>query len=172
MQRLHDTGGAITVQRDAENLDLLKDVQGHWMKVLLATHLPAVQALQRSMESLGIDVWFDKDRLEAGDLYDQKIRRNIRGCSFWKLPSGRCCSTRTAKQSSQTSPRHPLLCTTSTTTRRLSSGTTTRRSTNRRRVATFKREWPRTEPRQTFPNDGPTKSRAPCEITCWSFDRN
>lgn len=45
--------------------------------------LPAVQALQRSLESLGIDVWFDKDRLEAGDLYDLKIKRNIRGCSFF-----------------------------------------------------------------------------------------
>jgi len=45
--------------------------------------LAAVQALQRSLETLGVDVWFDKDRLEAGDLYDQKIKRNIRGCSFF-----------------------------------------------------------------------------------------
>jgi hypothetical protein len=43
----------------------------------------AVQQLQRGLEALGIDVWFDKDRLEAGDLYDQKIKRNIRGCSFF-----------------------------------------------------------------------------------------
>lgn len=45
--------------------------------------LAAVQALQKSFESLGIDVWFDRDRLEAGDLYDQKIKRNIRACSFF-----------------------------------------------------------------------------------------
>ena len=45
--------------------------------------LAAVQALQRSFEALGIDVWFDKDRLEAGDLYDQKIKRNIRSCSYF-----------------------------------------------------------------------------------------
>ena len=45
--------------------------------------LAAVQALQKALESLGVDVWFDKDRLEAGDLYDQKIKRNIRSCSFF-----------------------------------------------------------------------------------------
>lgn len=45
--------------------------------------LAAVQALQRSFEALGIDIWFDKDRLEAGDLYDQKIKRNIRSCSYF-----------------------------------------------------------------------------------------
>lgn len=45
--------------------------------------LAAVQALQKSLEAIGIDVWFDKDRLEAGDLYDQKIKRNIRACSFF-----------------------------------------------------------------------------------------
>ena len=45
--------------------------------------LAAVQALQRSFEALGIDVWFDKERLEAGDLYDQKIKRNIRSCSYF-----------------------------------------------------------------------------------------
>ncbi len=45
--------------------------------------LAAVQRLQNSLEALGIDVWFDKERLEAGDQYDQKIRRNIKGCSLF-----------------------------------------------------------------------------------------
>ena len=43
----------------------------------------AVQSLQRALEGLGLDVWFDKDRLEAGDQYDAKIRRNIKGCSLF-----------------------------------------------------------------------------------------
>lgn len=45
--------------------------------------LPAVQSIQQSLESLGLDVWFDKDRLEAGDQYDAKIKRNIKGCSLF-----------------------------------------------------------------------------------------
>lgn len=42
-----------------------------------------VARLQQALEDLGLDVWFDKDRLEAGDQYDQKIRRNIKGCSLF-----------------------------------------------------------------------------------------
>jgi len=43
----------------------------------------AVHHLHAALEDLGIDVWFDRDRLEAGDLYDQKIKRNIRNCSLF-----------------------------------------------------------------------------------------
>jgi hypothetical protein len=45
--------------------------------------LASVQSLQRSLEAQGIDVWFDKDRLEAGDQYDQKIKRHIKTCSLF-----------------------------------------------------------------------------------------
>jgi hypothetical protein len=45
--------------------------------------LQAVQSLQRTLEGMGLDVWFDKDRLEAGDQYDAKIKRNIKGCSLF-----------------------------------------------------------------------------------------
>ncbi len=31
----------------------------------------------------GVDAWLDKDRLEAGDLYDQKIRRFIKTCAVF-----------------------------------------------------------------------------------------
>ena len=30
-----------------------------------------------------MDVWFDKDRLEAGDQYDAKIKRHIKGCALF-----------------------------------------------------------------------------------------
>lgn len=45
--------------------------------------LEAVQHLARALEEGGIEVWFDKDRLEAGDLYDLKIRKHIRACSYF-----------------------------------------------------------------------------------------
>lgn len=43
----------------------------------------AVSRIHSALEDLGLDVWFDKNRLEAGDLYDQKIRRNIKACSLF-----------------------------------------------------------------------------------------
>jgi hypothetical protein len=44
---------------------------------------PAAQRISAALEELGLDVWFDKDRLEAGDQYDQKIKRNIKACSLF-----------------------------------------------------------------------------------------
>jgi len=43
----------------------------------------AVERIQQSLEALGIQVWFDRERLEPGDQYDQKIRRHIRSCSYF-----------------------------------------------------------------------------------------
>ena len=45
--------------------------------------LEPVQRFTRELEAAGIEVWFDKDRLEAGDQYDLKIRKNIRNCSYF-----------------------------------------------------------------------------------------
>lgn len=45
--------------------------------------LPSVMNLRATFERAGIDVWLDKDRLEAGDLYDQKIRRYINTCAVF-----------------------------------------------------------------------------------------
>jgi hypothetical protein len=45
--------------------------------------LPAVQQLKAGLESAGITTWFDMDRLEVGDDYDRKIRRNIARCSYF-----------------------------------------------------------------------------------------
>jgi len=45
--------------------------------------LAAVQALKAGLEARGISVWFDLDRLEAGDDYDRKIQRNIARCSYF-----------------------------------------------------------------------------------------
>jgi hypothetical protein len=41
------------------------------------------QAAQRICEALraaGIEVWFDQSELRGGDVWDQKIRREIRDC--------------------------------------------------------------------------------------------
>ena len=35
------------------------------------------------MEAAGLEVWLDKRRLEAGDDWDQKIRRNVDNCSLF-----------------------------------------------------------------------------------------
>jgi hypothetical protein len=45
--------------------------------------LAAAKNLRQALERLGIDVWFDKDRLEAGDLYDIKIKKHVRACSLF-----------------------------------------------------------------------------------------
>jgi hypothetical protein len=45
--------------------------------------LAAVQQIKAGLEAAGITTWFDMDRLEAGDDYDRKIRRNIAGCSYF-----------------------------------------------------------------------------------------
>jgi hypothetical protein len=45
--------------------------------------LPAVQQIKAGLESAGITVWFDMDRLEVGDDYDRKIQRNIARCSYF-----------------------------------------------------------------------------------------
>jgi len=45
--------------------------------------LAAVQRLKAGLDAAGIRTWFDLDRLEGGDDYDRKIRRNIAHCSYF-----------------------------------------------------------------------------------------
>ena len=45
--------------------------------------LPQVLKLKAAFDRAGVDAWLDKDRLEAGDLYDQKIRRFIKTCAVF-----------------------------------------------------------------------------------------
>jgi hypothetical protein len=45
--------------------------------------LPAAQRLKSGLDAAGIRTWFDQERLEGGDDYDRKIRRNIARCSFF-----------------------------------------------------------------------------------------
>ncbi len=45
--------------------------------------LAAVQQLRKGLQATGANVWFDMERLEAGDDYDRKIRNNIGRCSFF-----------------------------------------------------------------------------------------
>ena len=42
-----------------------------------------VSRISDALAALGLDVWFDKERLEAGDGYDHKIKRNIKTCSLF-----------------------------------------------------------------------------------------
>jgi hypothetical protein len=43
----------------------------------------AVLRLKGGLEAHGLDVWFDRRRLDAGDAWDLKIRRNINACSLF-----------------------------------------------------------------------------------------
>lgn len=43
----------------------------------------AAQRLSLSLQDIGLDVWFDKERLEAGEVFDQTIRRRIKACSLF-----------------------------------------------------------------------------------------
>ena len=45
--------------------------------------LAAVQKLKAGLDAAGITTWFDVERLEGGDDYDRKIRRNIARCGFF-----------------------------------------------------------------------------------------
>lgn len=45
--------------------------------------LAAATALCQGLQRQGLDVWFDKGRLAAGDLYDQMIRRRIKACPIF-----------------------------------------------------------------------------------------
>jgi hypothetical protein len=45
--------------------------------------LQAVQQIKAGLEAAGVTTWFDMDRLEGGDDYDRKIRRNIERCSYF-----------------------------------------------------------------------------------------
>lgn len=45
--------------------------------------LPTVQRIKSELEAAGLTVWFDMDRLEAGDDYDRKIFGNIARCSYF-----------------------------------------------------------------------------------------
>src|SRR6516165_12184167 len=43
----------------------------------------AAQTLKEALSTLGLDVWYDESGLDGGDAWDQKIRRQIRGCDFF-----------------------------------------------------------------------------------------
>jgi hypothetical protein len=50
-----------------------------------------VQRIKEALERAGVDVWFDKADLAAGDEYELKIKRNIERCSvFVPVISGNC----------------------------------------------------------------------------------
>ena len=42
-----------------------------------------VELLKSSLDTHGLPVWFDRDKLKGGDLYEKKIQRNIRTCALF-----------------------------------------------------------------------------------------
>jgi TIR domain len=43
----------------------------------------AAEVIKKELERAGIDVWFDRDDLVAGDNFSEKIKRNIESCSLF-----------------------------------------------------------------------------------------
>ena len=44
---------------------------------------PAARSIKDVLSAFGIDVWYDENELDGGDAWDQKIRRQIRGCDYF-----------------------------------------------------------------------------------------
>jgi TolB-like protein len=43
----------------------------------------AAQAIRDALPAYGLEVWYDESALDGGDVWDQKIRRQIRECDFF-----------------------------------------------------------------------------------------
>src|SRR5262249_22719718 len=43
----------------------------------------AVEKIKNALEQAGVDVFFDKEALHAGDLWEAKLQRKIRDCSLF-----------------------------------------------------------------------------------------
>ena len=59
--------------------------------------LPHAQRIKDDLEHAGVDVWFDKAALNAGDEYERKIKRNIERCSLFVPVISRNCLTPTRR---------------------------------------------------------------------------
>ena len=89
-QALHDSRQASTntgaapfhAQADVTLPDDLP-AGGIFISYSSTTDLSAAEHLASQIRTMQLDVWLDKERLEAGDLYDQKIRRNISSCALF-----------------------------------------------------------------------------------------
>jgi hypothetical protein len=57
--------------------------------------LPAVRRLKSALDAAGLTVWFDFDRIGAGDTFDLKIRENIRRCRLFLPVLSQTTETRT-----------------------------------------------------------------------------
>jgi TolB-like protein len=44
---------------------------------------PAARSIRDALSAFGIEVWYDENELDGGDAWDQKIRRQIRGCDYF-----------------------------------------------------------------------------------------
>jgi hypothetical protein len=69
-----------TSERPSSPLDM---VPGAVFLSYASEDRPVVEALRTALESAGVDVWFDRNALQAGDDYEAKIKRNIENCSLF-----------------------------------------------------------------------------------------
>jgi hypothetical protein len=68
----------------AESASVLDGVEEGCVFLSYASEdLPAALAIKHALEEDGIDVFFDKNHLEGGDAYEEKIARHIHRCSVF-----------------------------------------------------------------------------------------
>jgi hypothetical protein len=63
--------------------DPLEMLEGSIFLSYASEDRPVVDALRQELEAAGVDVWFDRQALQAGDDYEAKIKRNIENASLF-----------------------------------------------------------------------------------------
>ena len=103
VNELHERWTARHPQRESEPLPLEPAPAASRMEdgaVFLSyasEDLLQARRIKEALERAGVDVWFDKADLNAGDEYELKIRRNIEKCSLFVPVISRNCLTPTRR---------------------------------------------------------------------------
>ncbi len=79
----HPTGESDAVDEPQETTGTNDIAPGGIFLSYASQDRAAVLELKANLEAAGLEVWYDQRRLEAGDLYEKKIRRNIEACAFF-----------------------------------------------------------------------------------------
>ena len=70
-------------ESEAEAASAINKLPGALFLSYASEDREVVEKIKNRLEAEGMEVFFDKERLEGGDEWDKKIRRNIRQCSLF-----------------------------------------------------------------------------------------
>jgi hypothetical protein len=92
-RRWYERLAAARPQADPESRELPTMTPGAVFLSYASDDRPAAQAIRDALDAAGMDVWFDRDRLMAGDVFENKIRRYIERSSLFMPVLSRACVT-------------------------------------------------------------------------------